>query len=300
MPTHTNILLIAPHGMLGRAWRELLDRKGDRKGDGPRFASRPDFNITDPASIRKHVTPDLDLVINCCAYTDVDGAEEHEDLATAVNGTGVGDLASACREAGALLVHYSTDYVFSGDATEPYPIDAPIEPINSYGRSKAVGEQLIRDSGCEHLILRTSWLYAPWGKNFVNTIAKYAKERDTLKVVNDQRGRPTSCQHLAATSMKLIDAIARGTPGSQGTFHATDGGECTWYDFAQRIASHTNPACTVHPCTSDEYPLPAKRPGYSVFDLNKTEAIVGVMAAWEENLKAVLTGYLDGRDPRDI
>ncbi|XAL98238.1 dTDP-4-dehydrorhamnose reductase [Phycisphaeraceae bacterium D3-23] len=279
MPSQKNILLIAPNGMLGRAWRELLDDKGD----GPRFASRPDFDITDPVSIRKHVTGDINIVINCCAYTDVDGAEEHEGRATAVNGHGVGDLANACRDAGALLVHYSTDYVFSGDATEPYPIDAPIEPINAYGRSKAVGERLIRESGCEHLILRTSWLYAPWGKNFVNTIKEAAIKRDALKVVDDQRGRPTSCQHLAANSLMLIEANARGT------FHTTDGGECTWYDFAKVIAAHANPACTVNPCTSAEYPLPAKRPGYSVFDLSKTEALVGGMAGWEANLKAVLT-----------
>ncbi|MFI4859561.1 MAG: dTDP-4-dehydrorhamnose reductase, partial [Phycisphaerales bacterium JB063] len=255
------------------------------------FASRPDFDITDPASVRKHVTDGLDLVINCCAYTNVDGAEEHEDLATAVNGTGVGDLANACQNTGALLVHYSTDYIFNGHAAEPYPVDAPIEPINAYGRSKAVGEQLIRESGCEHLILRTSWLYAPWGKNFVNTIAKYARERDQLKVVNDQRGRPTSCQHLAATSMKLIDA------GARGTFHATDAGECTWYDFAKAIAAHANPACTVNPCTSAEYPLPAKRPSYSVFDLTQTEAIVGKLPTWQANLQQTLnqTGHKDAQ-----
>jgi dTDP-4-dehydrorhamnose reductase len=287
MTTPPNILLIAPQGMLGRAWRELLGKTGSSNlfpGANAIFRGRPDFDITDPASVRRHVAPDIDLVINCCAYTDVDGAEEHEDVATAVNGTGVGELASACRDAGALLVHYSTDYVFNGRATAPYPIDAPIEPVNAYGRSKAVGERLIRDSGCEHLILRTSWLYAPWGKNFVHTITKYAKERDTLKVVNDQRGRPTSCQHLAATSMKLIEAKARGT------LHVTDGGACTWYDFATAIAGHANPDCRVNPCTSAEYPLPAKRPGYSVLDLTATEALVGQMPAWEENLKAVLTG----------
>ncbi|MEM9416523.1 MAG: dTDP-4-dehydrorhamnose reductase [Planctomycetota bacterium] len=280
MPTPPHILLIAPEGMLGRAWRRLLEEKGV----GSLFVGRPGLDITDPDSIRKHITHGPDIVINCCAYTDVDGAEEHEAQATAVNGTGVGDLAHACKDAGALLVHYSTDYVFNGNANEPYPVDAPIEPVNAYGRSKAVGEQRIRESGCDHLILRTSWLYAPWGKNFVNTIAKYAKERDTLKVVNDQRGRPTSCQHLATMSMKLIEANARGT------FHLTDGGECTWYDFAKKIAAHANPACTVTPCTSDEYPTPAKRPSYSVFDLSKTEAITGPMPPWEENLDIVLTG----------
>ena len=269
------------------AWMSAETGVGPAMASGSQVWSMncPDFDITDPASIRKHVTPDIDIVINCCAYTDVDGAEEHEDEATAVNGTGVGDLAVACKDANALLVHYSTDYVFSGNATEPYAVDAPIQPINAYGRSKAIGEQGIRDSGCEHLILRTSWLYAPWGKNFVNTIANAAKKRDALKVVDDQRGRPTSCEHLASLSMKLIEAKARGT------FHLTDGGECTWYDFAKRIAAHANPDCQVNPCTSDEYPTPAKRPGYSVLDLSKTEAITGPMPSWQDNLKQTLKAF---------
>ena len=128
-------------------------------------------------------------------------------------------------------------------------------------------------------------LYAPWGKNFVNTIANAAKKRDVLKVVDDQRGRPTSCEHLASLSMKLIEAKARGT------FHLTDGGECTWYDFAKRIAAHANPDCQVNPCTSDEYPTPAKRPGYSVLDLSKTEAITGPMPSWQDNLKQTLKAF---------
>ena len=274
-----NILLIAPNGMLGRAWRLHLS---DRAGVTLRTAQRPGFNITDPASVREHVTASTGVVINCCAYTDVDGAEAHEDEATAVNGTGVGGLADACRDAGAMLVHYSTDYVFNGHAAEPYRADAPLEPVNAYGRSKAVGEQLIRASGCEHLILRTSWLYAPWGKNFVRTIANAAKQRDELKVVDDQRGRPTSCEHLAAVSMQLIEANARGT------YHVTDGGECTWYGFAAAIAEHANPACVVRPCTSDQYPTPAKRPGYSVLDLSKTQALVGDLPVWQDNLNAVM------------
>lgn len=281
MPTPPTILLIAPHGMLGRAWRLFLE---DQRGIKPRTAKRPAFNITDVVSIQKHVTDDIDIVINCCAYTDVDGAEENETQANAINGNGVGDLANACREANALLIHYSTDYVFNGNATKPYPVDAPIEPINAYGRSKALGEKLIRDSGCEHLILRTSWLYAPHGKNFVLTIANAAKKRDALKVVDDQRGRPTSCEHLAKISMQLIDANARGT------FHTTDGGECTWFDFATAIAAHANPQCTVSPCTSDEYPTPAKRPSYSVLDLSPTEAITGPMDSWQDNLAIALDG----------
>jgi len=272
------ILLIAPEGMLGTAWRELLDARAIPY----RTAALPAFDITDPNAIAKFVTPDIGVVINCCAYTNVDAAEEKEDLATLVNGTGVGYLAQACKQADALLVHYSTDYVFNGSATEPYPVDGPIEPCNAYGRSKAVGEREIREHDCEHLILRTSWLYAPWANNFVITIAKLAKEKESLKVVNDQHGRPTSAQHLAATSLKLIEE------GARGTLHVTDGGQCTWYDFATAIAEHANPACNVEPCGSDQYPRPAVRPAYSVLDLGPTEAIVGNMPSWETNLGLVL------------
>ena len=272
------ILLIAPEGMLGSSWCKLLEQQGIPY----RTAALPEFDITDPNSIARFVTPEIGVVINCCAYTNVDGAEQSEAMATLVNGTGVGYLAEACRQADALLVHYSTDYVFNGKASEPYKVDAPYDPCNAYGRSKAEGEREIREHNCEHLILRTSWLYAPWGNNFVLTIAKLAKDKPSLKVVNDQRGRPTSAEHLAATSLKLI------TEGARGTLHVTDGGECTWYDFAKVIAEHSNPDCVVEPCGSDQYPRPAVRPAYSVLDLGPTEAIVGKMPDWRENLVKVL------------
>lgn len=276
------ILLIAPNGMLGTAWRELLEAKAIPY----RAAALPEFDITDPNAIKKFVTPDIGVVINCCAYTNVDGAEESEGVATLVNGAGVGYLAQACCQADALLVHYSTDYVFNGNASEPYKVDGPIEPCNAYGRSKAEGEQAIRklgrEHGCQHLILRTSWLYAPWANNFVLTIAKLAKEKESLKVVNDQHGRPTSAQHLAATTLKLIEQ------GARGTLHVTDGGQCTWFDFATVIAEHANPACNVEPCGSEQYPRPAVRPAYSVLDLDPTEAIVGEMPDWRDNLNNVL------------
>jgi len=188
----------------------------------------------------------------------------------------------ASRATDALLVHYSTDYVFNGRARSPYPIDAPLEPINAYGRSKAVGEKALRESGCRHLLLRTSWLYAPWGANFVLTMRKLTGERDELRVVDDQIGRPTSAEHLAATSMKLIEADA------EGTFHVTDGGQCSWHGFATAIALAVNPNCRVVPCASDEFPRPARRPAYSVLDLGPAEAIVGPMRDWKDNLADVL------------
>lgn len=289
MSTLPTILLIAPNGMLGRAWCELLDAKAIPY----RTAARPEFDITDPNAIARFVTPDIGVVINCCAYTNVDGAEASEDVATLVNGTGVGYLAQACKQADALLVHYSTDYVFNGVASEPYPVDGPIEPCNAYGRSKAEGERALRDVDCEHLILRTSWLYAPWAKNFVTTISRFAKEKESLKVVNDQRGRPTSSEHLAAASLKLIEE------GARGTLHVTDGGACTWYEFALTIAQHANPNCTVNPCPSEDYPLPAVRPKYSVLDLAPTEAIIGEMPSWKTNLNNVLK-QIDHKEAQEV
>lgn len=273
-----SIVLISPDGMLGRAWSHLLNDRAET------FTSLiyPSFDMTDERQVKQGVPAGTTLVINCAAWTDVDGAETKEAEATRVNGDAVGFLAQRCAEVGATLVHYSTDYVFDGMATSPYRTDQVRDPINAYGRSKAVGEQRIVESGCRHLIARTSWLYAAWGNNFVLTIAKHAKAKESLRVVNDQRGRPTSAEHLAVTSLAMLER------GASGIHHITDGGECTWFDFATVIAAHANSACKVVPCSSDEYPRPAKRPAYSVMDLSATEAIVGPMPDWRVNLRAVL------------
>lgn len=273
-----SVLLISPEGMLGCAWLQLLEQRGVEVI----AVSRPAFDLTDPSTWRTLDFTAVDAVINCAAWTDVDGAETHEAAATAVNGEGVGQLARACAAAGTLLVHYSTDYVFPGDATTPYPVDAPLAPLNAYGRSKAVGELQIREAGGPHLVLRTSWVYAAWGNNFVRTMARLARERDVLRVVDDQIGRPTSAEHLAAVSLALVEAQARGT------LHATDGGSCTWFELARHVAAAVRPECIVQPCTSAEFPRPAIRPAYSVLDLAPTEAIVGPMPLWPENVDRVL------------
>lgn len=272
------IVVLGADGMLGTAWMKLLEERGIPA----RPATEPALDITDPASIARFVDTETRAVVNCAAYTNVDGAEEHEALATKVNGDAVALLVARCDELGIPLVHYSTDYVFDGQGDAPYPVDHPTDPVNAYGRSKRVGEAHVAASDGPHLVIRTSWLYAPWGKNFVKTIARYAKERDSLKVVNDQRGRPTSAEHLARTSLALLEG------GHRGFFHGTDGGECTWYDFAKAIAEHADPSCVVSPCTSEEYPLPAKRPAYSVLDISKTEAAVGPLVPWTDALASVL------------
>ena len=277
------LLLLGADGMLGRAFSERLTR------DGVPFRplTYPTFDLTSEDSVVRALAPRPSLVINCTAWTDVDGAETREAEATAVNGTGTGLLAQACRRAGARLVHFSTDYVFNGTATAPYPTDGAREPINAYGRSKAVGERLLEASGCRYLLIRTSWLYAPWAKNFVRTIAELARKRDSLRVVSDQYGRPTSAEGLATASLALIGKTEAATESGL-TFHLTDGGECSWFEFAREIAARVAPTCQVVPCLATEYPRPARRPAYSVLDLAPAEAVLGPLRPWREALADVL------------
>ena len=220
---------------------------------------------------------------NCAAWTNVDGAEEHEADALAVNGgEGLAVLCARIKEAGGKLVHVSTDYVFDGKATKPYGVDEPRNPIGAYGRTKAAGEKVIEQSGCDFIVARTSWLYAPWANNFVRTMAKLTRDKDELKVVDDQRGRPTSAEHLARSLVSLVDA-----EGS-GVFHVTDGGECTWFEFACAVRDGLGHTCVVKPCTTAEFPRPAPRPAYSVLDLSRTESLIGNMPHWRVNLADVL------------
>ena len=273
-----SVVLISPDGMLGHAFELALAGRSDRV----RGVSFPEIDLRDEASVARALGDRPKLVINCAAYTDVDAAETHEDDASAVNGVGVGVLGRACAAIGATVVHFGTDYVFSGDASTPYPVDAPIAPRTAYGRSKAMGEALLRESGADHLLVRTSWLYAPWGKNFVRTIAKAASQRDALRVVNDQRGRPTSAEGLVTTTLALLDA------GARGTFHGSDSGQCTWFELAEHIVRETKARARVEPCTTEEFPRPAPRPRYSVFDLSATHARVAPAPEWQAAVSDVL------------
>ncbi len=270
-------MLLGAGGMLHRAWQQLLQQ---RKLD---FLSlgRPQLDLTDRQSLDHAVRPNH-IIINCAAYTDVDGAESDEILATQINGTAVGHLARLCKDRASLLIHYSTDYVFNGRGSRPYRPTDPADPINAYGRSKALGERLIAESGCEHLIIRTSWLYAPWGKNFVRTIVSFVQRNRPLRIVNDQVGRPTSAERLAQSSLDLIEKQARGI------YHLTDGGQCTWYDFAREIARQVNQQAKVDPCTTSDIDRAAPRPAYSVLALEESEKLFGPMTPWQDSLADVI------------
>lgn len=272
------VLLIGAHGMLGRSWTDLLQWQGlphERMG-------RAQLDVADARQIEHVVTDRYRIIVNCAAWTDVDGAESHAEEANRINGDAVAHLADRCEKTGATLLHYSTDYVFNGQATRPYRADDVRDPVNAYGHSKALGEEALAASAASWLLIRTSWLYAPWGHNFVRTMAKAVREKSMVRVVDDQCGRPTSCQHLATASLELAHRRVRGI------YHVTDGGECTWHGFAHRIGRQINSVCRVDACTSAAFPRPAARPAYSVLDLQATERVLGRMPLWETNLDRVL------------
>lgn len=272
-------LVTGAAGMLGRSWARLLEARGiDHLA-----ASRAELDITTDDGVERALVPGTRWVINCAAWSDVDGAESHPEDADAVNGLAVRRLADRCLKVGAKLVHYSTDYVFDGNASSPYPPDHERAPINAYGRSKALGEELLERSRTHHLLVRSSWLYAPWGKNFVLTMRDLVGTRPSVRVVDDQRGRPSSCDHVAEATLALIEQDRRGT------YHVCDGGECTWFELASLIRDVVNPQCTIEPCSTKDFPRPAPRPAYSVLDLTGTEQALAPASDW----KGRVTGMLE-------
>lgn len=253
--------------------------------------SRQELDITDADAVRTAIEG-ADVVINCAAYTNVDGAESDEAGAYRVNAEGPAVLAEACAEAGATLVHYSTDYVFKGDSAAPYPEDGPYDPINVYGASKAEGEKAIMaGNGERSYIIRTAWLYGNGGPNFAKTMAKLAASKPEISVVDDQLGQPTSTADLAAQTVKLLDA---GAPA--GIYHGTNSGQATWFEFAQEVFEAAGyPRDHVKPTDSASFPRPAARPAYSVLGHDAwTAAGIPEMRDWREAFaEAVANGLLD-------
>jgi dTDP-4-dehydrorhamnose reductase len=228
------------------------------------------------------------VVINAAAWTDVDGAEADEAAATRVNGTGVETLALACAKTGARLIHVSTDYVFAGDATEPYPEDAPINPINAYGRSKLAGERAVLETLPEAgYVVRTAWLYGRHGRNFVTTMLRLANERETVDVVDDQLGQPTWSMDLAR---RLVELGEIGAPA--GVYHGTNSGQSTWYGLAREIFAGAGlDPDRVRPTTSDRFVRPAERPAYSVLGHDRWAAAgLAPLRDWKEALREALPG----------
>ena len=225
----------------------------------------------------------IEACINCAAYTAVDKAEDEPELATLINAFAPKVLAEACLRHDALLIHISTDYVFGGDANKPYMVDDPINPQSVYGSTKAEGERLIRESGCNYMIVRTAWLYSSVGKNFVKTMLMLGDTKEEINVVADQKGCPTWAHDLAFALVALLDK--NGKNEVHETFHFTNEGQITWHDFATAIMEIGGKKCKVNPITTDQYPTKAKRPAYSVLDLSKIKAYAGiVIPEWRESL----------------
>ena len=276
------ILVMGHRGMLGSDLVDVLGRDHDVAG-----VDVDDFDITSAADcdrVIREFRPGT--VVNAAAYTDVDGCETHRDACFAVNADGVRNVAEACKSSGAKVVHYSTDYVFDGTKGEPYLEDDPCRPINAYGESKRRGEEALVETLERHVLIRTAWLYGSRGKNFVKAILARARDGETLRVVDDQVGSPTFTLDLAQATKLLIERDCLGT------YHVTNRGVCSWYDFARRILEIAQVAgVTVVPIRSSELDRKAVRPAYSVLSNRKfMEATQKTMRPWQVALSEYLTG----------
>lgn len=236
------------------------------------------------------------VIVNCAAYTAVDRAESEPELAHQVNGIAPAVLAAEARQLGAVLVHFSTDYVFDGQKNSPYVETDTPDPLNVYGATKLEGERAIAASGCAHVILRTSWVYGPHGKNFMLTMLKLAETREELRIVDDQRGAPTSSAQLAGITAQLLDRGVDALRAKGGLYHATAAGETTWRGFAeaifagaaQRDAAFRRPL--VVPIATREYPTPARRPAYSVLSCDRMAQAFGIrIPDWRSGLDEALS-----------
>ncbi len=252
------------------------------------------LDITDMGAIRELVEREnVKCIINCAAYTNVDAAEGNEAIAEKLNADAPSNLATAMKEAGGLLVHISTDYVFGA---EPY--NTPCKetqtgtPTGVYGKTKLHGEQYIMDSGCEYLIIRTAWLYSEFGKNFCKTMLNLTATKPAIKVVFDQVGTPTYALDLATAIVDIVSA--RKYEGRSGVYHYSNEGVCSWYDFTKMIAEYSaQTACDVQPCHSDEFPSPVTRPSYSVLDKTKIKDTFGVRVPyWTDSLKLCIKNII--------
>ena len=279
-----NILVTGANGQLGNCFRNCFLR-GSK--DNYIFTDVAELDITDPAAVRRMVADNkIGIIINCAAYTNVDKAEEDAAFAETLNSTAVRNLADAIKDNDGTLIHISTDYVFG---KEPYNVpcreDQTGTPTGVYGLTKLHGEQAIAASGAKALIFRTAWLYSEYGKNFVKTMLGLTSSKPSLKVVFDQTGTPTYAQDLADTIFDIIEK--RQYNGNEGTYHYSNEGVCSWYDFTKMIAAMTgNDTCDIQPCHSDEFPSKVKRPSYSVLDKTKVKETFGIrIPYWTDSLR---------------
>jgi dTDP-4-dehydrorhamnose reductase len=289
------ILLLGKNGQVGWELRRTLAPLGRLE-----CVDYPELDLADGEAVRRCVRETAPgLIVNAAAYTAVDRAETEPDLAMTINGLAPGILAEEARRLGARLVHYSTDYVFDGTKTQPYLEEDPPNPLGAYGRSKLAGDQAIQQAGCAYLIFRLCWVYGGRGQNFMLTMQRLARERETLRVVRDQVGCPTWSRLIAeATALALKQVLAAANPDAyQGLYHLCAAGQTSWHGFAERIVALMPPEerkCReVAAITTPEYPLPAQRPAYSVLGCEKLKRTFGLqLPGWERGLELALDNHV--------
>lgn len=276
-----NILITGANGQLGNEMRNVSRLSDDRYI----FTDIAELDITNIEAIRKMVTlKDVDVIVNCAAYTKVDKAEDDTELADLINNKAVANLATIAKEADAQLIHISTDYVFGGNQhNTPISENAVTNPLGVYGATKLRGEETIHTIGCKYLIFRTAWLYSAYGNNFVKTMRRLTNERDTLNVVFDQVGSPTYAADLASIIYNVIEN--RLFSEHQGIYHFSNEGAISWYDFAQAICELSGNHCNILPCHSNEFPSKVTRPSYSVLDKTKVKNDFNItIPYWKDSL----------------
>ena len=275
-----NILVTGANGQLGSEIRVIADSLTDNYI----FTDVEELDITDKNAVDNFIKMnDVQVVVNCAAYTQVDQAEDDEVLADKINHQAVRILAEACLENFVLLIHISTDYVFDGTRNKPYTEDVPTAPLGVYGKTKLAGELAVDESGCNFIIIRTSWLYSMFGTNFVKTMQRVTSEKDELKVVFDQIGTPTYAADLAKLIVKIVEN--EDFWPCFGIYHYSNEGVCSWYDFAIEIRDLLGNECDIRPCHSDEFPSKVKRPHYSVLDKTKVKDIFEIeIPHWKTSL----------------
>jgi len=277
------ILITGANGQLG--W-EL----GQLAAAYPAFefvlVDRSQLDLSFPETFEKIIqTIAPDCIVNTAAYTAVDKSETEKELSYTVNATAVQALASICKNLAIPFITYSTDYVFDGEATQPYTISTKVDPVNYYGSTKAAGETMAMEANEDTIIVRTSWVFSSHGNNFVKTMLRLMKERDQLNIVADQKGRPTFAKDLAIATIQMIEAINSGK-SIKGIYHFANQGETTWFDFAATIKAFAGLDCALNPIETKDFPTPAKRPAYSVLDTSRIEIDLEIVIRhWEDALK---------------
>ena len=275
------ILVTGANGQLGSELRVLSVNSNHEF----LFTDVAELDITNREAVDNYVSEHgTDIIVNCAAYTNVDKAEDDTEMADNINHLAVKNLAEVSAKYKLILIHISTDYVFDGSKNTPYLETDPTAPLGVYGRTKLAGEKAVTDSGCDYLIIRTSWLYSSFGNNFVKTMRRLTAEKDSLKVVFDQVGTPTYAGDLAQAILKIIDSGKYAD--NAGIYHFSNEGVCSWYDFAIEIRNLSGNLCDIQPCHSDEFPSKVKRPNFSVLDKTKIKETFGLkIPYWKFSLR---------------